>query len=63
MQQADEQPALIKILITWLAVGVSQMTPLQFVQFVAAIFAIVYSGIQIYKTLRDLWRERTKGPR
>lgn len=58
MQQQEETPALLKALWIWLAVGVSQMSPLQFVQFMAAIFAIVYSVLQIWKTVRELLRPR-----
>jgi hypothetical protein len=52
--EPNTQPALVRVLISWLAVGVSQMSPLQFVQFLAAIFAIVYTGIQIYKSVREI---------
>lgn len=63
MAQQDEAPALLKPLWVWLAVGVSQMSPLQFVQFLAAIFAIVYSAIHSYKTLREMYdARRAKGP-
>jgi len=58
MSQQEEAPALLKVFWIWLAVGVSQMSPLQFVQFLAAIFAIVYSALQSYKLVRDLWRTR-----
>lgn len=55
---APATAALSKIFISWLAVGVSQMSPLQFVQFVAAIFAIVYTGLQTYKLLREMWASK-----
>lgn len=60
-QHSDDTPALVKVFWAWLAVGISQMSPLQFVQFIAALFAIVYSGLQSYKTLRELWAGRKKG--
>jgi hypothetical protein len=50
---AESFPALIKLFWVWLWVGVSQMTPLQAVQFLAACVAIVYSVIQIYLLIRD----------
>lgn len=58
----DSGPALFKVLWAWLFVGLSQMTPLQWVQFLAAIFAIVYSGVQTYLLVRDKI-VRDKGPR
>lgn len=60
MTQQDDTPAVIKIFVTWFAVGVSQMNPLQFVQFVAAIFAIVYTALQTYKLVREMWASRKK---
>ena len=51
----DTSTALYKIFISWLAVGVSQMSPLQVVQFIAAIFAIVYTALQTYKLVREMW--------
>lgn len=58
MHQQEDSPALLKALWIWLAVGVSQMSPLQFVQFMAAIFAIVYSALQIWKTVREMLRSK-----
>lgn len=43
----------VKLAWTWLLVGVSQMSPLQFVQFVAGIVAIVYTSAQLFFLLRD----------
>lgn len=60
MTQQDDTPALMKIFVTWFAVGVSQMNPLQFVQFVAAIFAIVYTALQTYKLVREMLAARKK---
>lgn len=54
----DEKVQLLKILAVWFTVGVSQMTPLQWVQFFAAIAATVYSGVQTYFLLRDRWLKR-----
>lgn len=61
MTQNQDHPALLKIFWSWLAVGVSQMSPLQFLQFVAAAFAIVYTGLQIIKTVREMLADRKKG--
>ncbi len=43
----------VKLLYVWVAVGFSQMTPLQWAQFIAAIFAIIYSFVQTWILLRD----------
>lgn len=48
----DTRTALLKVFWAWLFVGFSQMTPLQWVQFIAAIAATVYSIVQTYKLLR-----------
>lgn len=50
---ADVAPALIKIFWVWLWVGVSQMTPLQAVQFIAGIIAIVYTAVNLFVLVRD----------
>lgn len=49
----DSSPALLKVLWAWLFVGLSQMSPLQWVQFVAAIAATIYSLIQTWLLIRD----------
>ena len=59
MNDQDSTP-LMKLVITWLAVGISQMGPLQIVQFIAGLFAIVYTALQIYKLLRELWPSNKK---
>lgn len=51
--QHDASPALLKVLWAWLFVGLSQMSPLQWVQFVAAIAATVYSLVQTWLAIRD----------
>jgi hypothetical protein len=43
----------VKLTWTWLLVGLSQMSPLQVVQFVAAIVATVYTSVQLFFLLRD----------
>lgn len=52
----DTHSALVRLFWTWLLVGVSQMTPLQFVQFVAAITATVYTVLQTVVLLSERWR-------
>lgn len=44
-----------KLAYTWFLVGISQMSPLQVVQFVAGIVAIVYTSAQLFFLLRDRW--------
>lgn len=57
--QHEMHTAMIKVFWAWLFVGLSQMTPLQWVQFVAAIGATIYSLVQTFILLRDKWwRER-----
>jgi hypothetical protein len=51
----DTSTALYRVFVSWLAVGISQMSPLQVVQFIAAIFAIVYTALQTYKLVREMW--------
>ena len=53
MANHDTSPALLKVLWAWLFVGLSQMSPLQWAQFAAAIIAIVYSLIQTWLLIRD----------
>lgn len=53
MANHDASPALLKVLWAWLFVGLSQMSPLQWVQFVAAIVAIIYSLAQTWVLVRD----------
>lgn len=57
----DSLPALLKVLWVWFFVGVSQMSPLQWVQFIAAIVAIAYSLVQLWILVRDKI-VRDKGP-
>lgn len=55
----DTHAAWVKLFYTWLLVGISQMTPLQAVQFVAGIVAIVYTSAQLFFLLRDrLFKEK-----
>ncbi len=49
----DTHAALVRLFWTWLLVGLSQMTPLQFMQFVAAIAATIYTIAQFYVLMRD----------
>lgn len=49
---------ILRVLFVWLLVGVSQMSPLQFVQFVAAIIATVYGVLQTWFLVRDRMRRR-----
>lgn len=49
---------LARVFLTWIALGVSEMSPLEFVQFIAAIFACVYSGIHIFKLLREMFGKK-----
>lgn len=65
MANHDDSPALLKVLWAWLFVGLSQMSPLQWVQFVAAIVAIIYSLAQTWILIRDkiIRDQPTKGRR
>ena len=57
--QHEVQAAAIRVFWAWLFVGLSQMTPMQWVQLVAAVVATVYSAVQTFFVLRDKWwRER-----
>lgn len=49
----DTWTAIAKIFWAWLFVGVSQMTPLQAVQFLAAIGATIFSLVQTWVLIRD----------
>lgn len=49
----DAWAATAKIFWVWLCVGVSQMTPLQAVQFIAAIGATIFSLVQTWVLIRD----------
>ena len=60
LPDSQDTSAVVKGVWIWLAVGISQMSPLQVVQFIAAIFAIVYSGLQIYKLILELWFKKRK---
>ena len=52
--------AVMKIIGTWLLVGVSQMSPLQFVQFLAAGMAAIYTFLQTVILIRGWWSNRSK---
>jgi hypothetical protein len=58
----DDTPfvAFLKVVGIWLAVGVSHMSPLQFVQFLAAIAAFIYTTLQIVGQVRGWWAKRSK---
>lgn len=64
-EHADTHAAWIKLLWAWAFVGLSQMTPLQWVQFMAAIAATIYSAVQTFLLVRDRMilkrREKRKG--
>lgn len=49
----DTWAATAKIFWVWLCVGVSQMTPLQAVQFLAALGATIFSLVQTWVLIRD----------
>ncbi|MDI4633282.1 hypothetical protein J7U46_09510 [Pelomonas sp. V22] len=53
MANDDASPALLKVLWAWLFVGLSQMSPLQWIQFVAAIAATIYSLVQTWLAIMD----------
>lgn len=48
----DTKIILVKLAGVWSAVGVSQMTPLQWVQLIAAAAAGVYSIVQTYYLIK-----------
>lgn len=53
--------AVVKVLWAWFFVGVSKMSPLEVVQMVAGVCAIVYTLIQIYLLVRDrLWVRKVR---
>jgi len=54
----DTFAAVLKMAWTWLAVGVSVMTPLQVVQLIAAAAATIYSLVQTFFLLRDRLKRR-----
>ncbi len=51
--------ATLKVLASWFLVGISQMSPLQFVQFIAAILAVIFTGMQIVNQIRS-WMHKRK---
>ena len=53
----DTHTALVKLFWAWLLVGVSQMTPLQAVQFIAAIAATIYTLVQTVVLVWDRFRK------
>lgn len=48
----EVKEGLVRMFWVWLGVGLSQMSPLQWVQLAAAIAATVYSVVQTWKLLR-----------
>ncbi len=54
----DEKVHVFKIIAVWFTVGLSQMTPLQWVQFFAAIAATIYSLLQTFLIIRDRVKRR-----
>lgn len=54
--------AVLKIIATWFLVGVSQMSPLQVVQFIAAAMAAIYTFLQTISLIRGWWSNRSKRP-
>lgn len=48
----EVKAASVKMFWAWLMVGMSAMTPLQWVQFLAGIAATIYSLVQTWKLLR-----------
>jgi hypothetical protein len=50
--------AVVKVLGTWFLVGVSQMSPLQVVQLIAAGMAAIYTALQIVIIVRGWWSKR-----
>lgn len=63
MSQPTHDTAWVKMMLTWLAVGVSQMSPLQVVQALAALAALVYSAVQTWVLVRDKVLPRKRGGR
>ncbi len=56
-EQPEAKAAFIKMAWVWAAVGASQMTPLQWVQLVAAVAATVYSIVQTYFLIKNRGRK------
>lgn len=56
--EPETKVSLAKAFSIWLLVGASQMTPLQAVQFVAAIGASIWSFILIGDWLWKKWKAR-----
>lgn len=52
-QHNDTGAAVLKVFWAWFFVGVSKMSPLEVVQMLAGLCAIVYTLIQIYLLVRD----------
>jgi hypothetical protein len=48
----EAKAASVKVFWAWLLLGLSTMTPLQWVQLIAGIAATIYSVIQTWKLLR-----------
>lgn len=59
-QHSNSISAAWKLTWTWLFVGVSQMGPLQAVQFLAAGCAIVFTVLQTWVLVRDKFIRRTR---
>lgn len=58
LMEPETKVSIAKAFSLWLLVGVSQMTPLQAVQFVAAIGASIWSFILIGDWLWKKWKAR-----
>jgi hypothetical protein len=53
MHDNDAHTALLRVFWTWFFVGLSQMSPLQWAQFLATLLAIVFTLAQFYVLWRD----------
>jgi len=53
----DTHTALVRLFWTWFLVGISQMTPLQAVQMIAAIAATIYTVVQTVVLIFDRVRK------
>lgn len=61
-QHNDTGAAVLKVFWAWFFVGVSKMSPLEVVQMLAGLCAIVYTLIQTYLLIRDkLWIRKVRG--
>lgn len=60
VMEPDAKAGVLKAVWLWLLVGMSQMTPLQAVQFVAAIGASIWSFILIGDWLWKRWKENSE---